>query len=532
MTLKARWAHFWIVAALAVLGPAPARVSAAAQSADAQRLVTAGITALHTFEYEDANDAFRRAQQLDPGIAIAYWGEAMTYHQTLWQKEDVNEARRALARLAPSPAARAAKARTAVEKGLLGAVEILFGDGDAASRHDKYAEAMGRVYADHSDDPDVGAFYALALMGTMSRGLIGYEAGSDAAHEGHTRGLAGSDVQSRVASILTKVLAAHPRHEGALHYLVHDFDDPEHARLGLDAARALAKLAPPSSHARHMPAHIFLQLGLWRDAAASDRSAFDASTEWVRRRNLAPALRNYHALAWLEYELLQRGRYVDAWSTLAEIKPVVNATHDLTLLSDLASMRARFVIETRRWNVMAKEGDFANVNDLFAIGASNAKLGQLDRAEIVRKALAARADSPQEGDLRPAIAIMEREVAALIEIASARIDQGIAILRDAARAESQLPPPLGLPAPVKPAPELLGEVLLDARKPREAVDAFEQTLRRHPNRSLSVLGIARAAAALGDTQTARRRYSELLKNYDEADPDLPELKEAKQKFRN
>jgi tetratricopeptide (TPR) repeat protein len=233
---------------------------------------------------------------------------------------------------------------------------------------------------------------------------------------------------------------------------------------------------------------------------------------------------------WLEYELLQRGRYADAWSTLAEIEPVVNATHDLTLLSDLASMRARFVIETRRWSVMAKEENFANVNDLFAIGASNAKLGQLDRAEIVRKALAARADSPQEGDLRPAIAIMEREVAALIEIASARIDRGIAILRDAARAESQLPPPLGLPAPVKPAPELLGEVLLEARKPREAIDAFEQTLRRHPNRSLSVLGLARAAGAVGDKDAARRRYSEFLKNYDEADPDLPELKEARQKL--
>src|SRR5919202_672263 len=116
MIPTARAAHFWILAVLAVFWPAPGRMSVAAQSADAQRLVAAGIRALHTFEYEDANDAFRRAQQLDPGLALAYWGEAMTYHQTLWRKEDVKEARRALARLAPSPAARAAKARTEVEK--------------------------------------------------------------------------------------------------------------------------------------------------------------------------------------------------------------------------------------------------------------------------------------------------------------------------------------------------------------------------------------------------------------------------------
>jgi tetratricopeptide (TPR) repeat protein len=443
----------------------------------------------------------------------------MTYNQTLWRKEDVVQAREALARLAPSPAARAARARTPTEKGLLAAVDVLFGDGDAATRRQAYADAMGRLYDTDPQNPDVASFYALALMGTMSRGLIGNEE----AHEGHVHGLAGSDVQSRVAAILTKVLAAYPQHPGALHYLLHDYDDPRNAHLGLNAARTLAKLAPASSHARHMPSHIFLQLGMWRDAAASDRAAFDASTEWVKKKNLSPALRNYHALAWLEYELLQRGRYAEAWSTIAELEPLVKSTRaqgDVTLLSDLASMRARFVVETRRWQLMSSEANFANVNDLFAIGAANARLKQPDRAEVVRKALAARAQSPQEGDLRPAIAIMEREVAALIEQAAGRVDQAITILREAAREELALPLPLGLPEPVKPANELLGEVLLEARKPREAIDAFGQALLRHPNRSLSVLGLARAAAAAGDMQTADRRFGELLENYADADADV------------
>lgn len=201
---------------------------------------------------------------------------------------------------------------------------------------------MGRLYARLPDDADVASFYALALLGTMSRSLIGYVD----AHEGHNQTLAGSEVQTQVAGILDRVLRSHPEHPGALHYLLHNHDDPEHARLALAAARTLARLAPDSSHTRHMPAHIFLQPGQWRDAAASDRAAFAASEAWMARKHLGPAMRNYHALAWLQYELLQLGRYRDAWATIDHIAPVVKATGDVTLLSDLSSMRARYSLHS------------------------------------------------------------------------------------------------------------------------------------------------------------------------------------------
>jgi tetratricopeptide (TPR) repeat protein len=496
-----------------------------AQSSDARISYERGLSALHLFEYEDANEAFARAQRLDPGFAPAYWGEAMTYYQTLWRKEDVAAARQVLARLAPSPAARLTKAKTATEKGLIAAVDVLFGDGDETTRHRQYADAMARLHGQDAADPDVAALYALALLGTMSRGLIGHDASGD--HEGRSQGLAGSDVQTRVAAILDGVLKSHPQHAGALHYLLHNYDDPEHARLGLAAAQTLTRLAPDSSHARHMPSHIFFQLGMWRDAAAADRAAWDASQAWVVRRQLGPAVRSYHALAWLQYALLQRGRYRDAQATIGEIEPVVKSTGNVTLLSDLASMRARFVVESRRWTMLATGQNFANVNDLFAIGMSAARTRQLNTADRVRQTLAARAASEQEGDLRPAIAVMEREVAGLIELAAGRADRAVEILKAAADAELRLPPPLGLPTPVKPAPELLGEVLIEIGRPREAVQPFEQALRRNPNRSLSVLGLARAYSALGEVDAARTRYRELLANYEEADGELPELTEAR-----
>jgi tetratricopeptide (TPR) repeat protein len=491
------------------------------------------MTALHNFEYEEANEAFRQARAIDPGFALAYWGEAMTYYQVLWRNENVDAARRALAGLAPTASARAAKAGSARDKGLLAAAEILFGEGDATTRHTRYAEAMGGLSATHPDDPDVASLYALALMGTVSRSLIGY---SDA-HDLHQPGLAGSDVQQRVAAILDRVLASHPQHPGALHYLLHAYDDPEHARLGLSAARAYAKVAGGSSHALHMPAHMFLQLGLWSEAATSDRAAWAASNEWVTRKSLGPAMRNYHALSWLQYELLQMGRYREAWELIGQIEPVVKASGALSrtgassspqpLLSDLSSMRARFVIETRRWSMLGRESNFGNVDELLAIGMSAASTSNPELAEMARGALAQRAQSEQEGDLRPAIAIMEREVAALIARAGGRGNEAIAILETATRAELALPAPLGLPSPPKPAPELLGEVLLEAGRPREAQASFEQALGRNASRSLSVLGVARAAMALGDTGLARQRYRELLANFEAVDEDLPEVKEAR-----
>src|SRR5207247_1049118 len=139
---------------------------------------------------------------------------------------------------------------------------------------------------------------------------------------------------------------------------------------------------------------------------------------------------------------------------------------------------------------------------LFAVGVSAARANNPELADRARQALAARAQSDREGDLRPAIAIMEREVAALIHRAAGRTDEAVGILQAAARAELQLPPPLGLPEPVKPTPELLGEVLLDIGRPREAIEWFDQALGRNPNRSLSVLGLARARMALGETDAA------------------------------
>ena len=493
-------------------------------SAPAQPSFLRGVTALHNFQYEDAAEAFHEAQRIDRDFAMAYWGEAMAYNQTLWLNQDVAKAREILARLAPTPEARAAKAGTELEKGYLRAVEALFGGGDRAERDHAYAREMRSLATAHPEDPDVQSFLALALMGTTARSPALFREGGD---DGHQHALVGSAIQKEAATILEKVLARHPDHPGALHYLIHDYDDPEHARRALAAARAYAKVAPQSSHALHMPAHIFLQLGMWDDAAASDEASFRASEAWVKRKGLPVGMRDYHSLSWLVYESLQQGRFRKAREALDLMKTAVAATGAPRFKAILSDMRARYVIETRSFQELATARDFDTSGELFAIGMSATRRGDAKLAEMALAELSRRAGAKESGNRQSDVAVMEKELAALLAVATGRPGDAVLRMQEAVVLDRDLPPPLGPPRPVKPASELFGEILLELGRPGEAAAEFERALRRWPNRSPSVLGLARASAALGDRESARRHYRRFLANWRNADPGLPELKEAR-----
>jgi tetratricopeptide (TPR) repeat protein len=221
-------------------------------SAAAQPHFLRGVALLHSFEYDEAIDAFREAERLAPGFAMAYWGEAMCYNQPLWYNENVARARDALARLAPTRDARAAKAPTTREKRYLDTVEHLFGDGDRPARLRAYVERMAALAREYPQDYEASVLYALALLGTIPEGARNPQ------------------LSLRAGALASAVLKKNPQHPGAAHYALHAYDDGEHNRLGLEAARTYAKIAPASSHALHMPSHIFLPLGMWNEAAASD----------------------------------------------------------------------------------------------------------------------------------------------------------------------------------------------------------------------------------------------------------------------
>jgi len=490
---------------------------------NAQPHFVRGVAALHNFAYEEAAEEFQKAQRLDPGFAMAFWGEAMAYNQTLWLNQDVVEARNILLRLAPTPEARAAKAGSEEERGFLAAADLLFGPGTKSERDLLYARAMERLYGRYPDDHEVASFYALALLGTAVRTPALY---SEANEEAHQHALVGSETQKLVAVILEKVLKQNPDHPGALHYLIHDYDDPEHAKLALPWAHAYAKAAPESSHALHMPSHIFLQLGMWDEASASDEASYQASVRLAERKKLGIGMRDYHSVSWLCYESLQQGRFRRAEETLALIQAAVDGTGAPRFKAMRSVMRAQFSVETGRWELLRAEANFGTNAELFAIGMSAALSGGLHALELAQKELARRAGERDSGTFKLDVAIMERELFALSEIAAKRPASAVEALEAAVALEKELPPPLGPPRPVKPAHELFGEILLSLGRPKDAAREFETALDRWPNRSASVLGLARAKLQSGDLAAAERQYRRFLTNWSRADPNLPELKEA------
>ena len=488
-----------------------------------------GVAWLHSFGYEDAIEAFQAAQAKDPQFVMAYWGESLAYSQPLWFQEEPAKGRAVLTRLGATPGERAAKAHTDREKAFLGAIEALWGPGDLASRAAAHAAAMSALGRAYPADDEVQVFRALALLGTMPRGDLSLP------------------VREQAGAIAEAVFTKNPAHPGAAHLILHAYDHGALAARGLVAARAYAKVAPAASHALHMPAHFFVQLGYWHDAAASDLASWQASVAWTARRQKPVTLRDFHSLVWLQYELTQLGQFARARQVAGEIdgamavateQDVIGGHHygdseigrgsgPLALRNDKGSMRARYILESERWSEMAGENGFDNLDALYALGVSAARLDDVARAVAVRNELIKASQPGMDAGLREQAAIMLLEldaVAAVLAgtpaVAFSRLDQAVAL-------QAKMPKPIGRPYPVKGADELYGELLLEAGRAADAVRWFEQALVRTPNRSRAVLGLARAAAQSGNAAKSRTAYTQFLENWKDADPGLPELAEAR-----
>lgn len=503
-------------------------------AAAAQPAFIRGVLLLHSFEYDDAIAAFREAQRLDSGFAMAYWGEAMCFNQPLWFNESLPSARAALARLAPTRAARAARAPTAREQGYLDTVELLFGDGNKVARDRAYLDRMAQLSRVYPDDDEAAAFYALALLATIPEGRRN------------------PALSLQAGTIASAILKKNPEHPGAAHYALHAYDDGEHAALGLPAARTYARIAPASSHARHMPSHVFLPLGMWDEASASDESAFAASVERARQKGLSAAQHDFHALGWLQYEYLQQGRFAMARELLKPVEQAMAANpvapgppmsvtghlahseseigrgfNTISLKSERASLRARLIIESGQWEEMKGQGSFDNVDELFALGVSSVKIGDLARAAAAVEQLQGAQRAAPDADNRRLAQIMTAQVDGLLQLASGKKPAALAALAAAATLEAGLPKPIARPYPIKPAGELYAEALLATGEAAAAVKQFQVALGRTPRRAASLLGLARAAKAAGMLAERARAAKEFLAVWHHADTGRPELAEAR-----
>jgi tetratricopeptide (TPR) repeat protein len=476
-------------------------------SPEAQRYFLRGAAILHSFGWKQAIAEFKRAQQAQPDFAMAYWGETLCYNHPLNPINDDKNPRAVLARLGPDRAARLAKAPTPRERGFLEAVEELWAEGpDWRARRVAYMRAMERLHQQFPTDDEVTTFYALSLL-----------SGARALNDDSFR------LEMKAGALALDVFKRNPNHPGAVHYVIHAFDDPVHAPLALEAARVYAQIVPAVSHAIHMPTHIFIQHGMWNEVAHQNVRAFSVARDLFEPGDTPGDLA--HSGDWGQYGFLQLGDYEGARERIRLFEELAAATRHPRLASVIALTKARYIIETEEWNVQPV-GENASDETVFANGVSAVRTNDLATAEKMLALLEKKAPAPTAAgahadhggtpatpaanpDAGKSVRIMQRELAALIAESRSQRDRAIALLQEAVAIEETMRPPNGAADPIKPSHELLGEVLLRAGRGEDAARAFDATLLRMPNRARSLHGAALAYAAAGDRETSAQRWATL-----------------------
>jgi tetratricopeptide (TPR) repeat protein len=515
-------------------------------SGTARRHFVRGMLAMHSFWYEEARDEFQQATRADPRCAMGYWGEALTYYHPVWDQENLVGSRAAIAKIPVEGKL------TTREQELIAAARGLFGDGTLPARWNAYADALRALHRRFADDDEVATLCALAVLGN---GL--HERYGDAKQTSFK-------AFAESAAIALEVLRHNPRHPGAAHYVIHAFDDPDHAILALPAARAYAKIAPEAPHALHMPSHIFVQLGMWPEAAASNDAAWAASLAWTRAKHLDASFQDFHSLSWSLSIALESGQRHRANDVLALGRDDLAHSHDPDHMPlSVGRMGAEYILKTGEWQRMddllapltTVRGTISGSATQQAMPGcaghveSNAARGGLVAdgwlAFMRAEAAAARNDATTLRRHRQELAAIARAMSELkmdrenleewqirnleLDARAAELDRkpndALTALRRAVALEESVP----AAGPVTDilARERVGELLLRQNRAAEALQEFRRVLVIHPRHARALLGAARAATAAGDP-AAHAFYAELAEvwAHADADADAPTLAEV------
>jgi tetratricopeptide (TPR) repeat protein len=460
---------------------------------EAQQAFLHGLAQLHNFEYGFAAEDFREAQRIDPDFALAYWGEAMTHNHPIWMQQDKEAALEILDKYAPSPAARQARAPTDLTRDLFAALDVLYGSGAKQTLDDHYLAYMATLFAKYPDNVDIGAFYALSIMGS--------------AHEGREFG-----VYMQSAAISQNFISAFPRHPGIAHYLIHATDDPVHAPLGLKAAQAYADIAPNAAHAQHMTTHIFLSLGDWDNVIRANTRASEIVNTHRATKGDGPSGCGHYP-SWLMYGYLQQGKRDAAHDIMALCHKNITARPADFNRGYYVWQRALYLLDTAEW-----DGDVAGMDADFGDNYAPLILNQVvngwvslktDDTKGAGKSLKAARNTysllVKDGDKdgasanplnhkRSNVNIMQLE--AQILLSKGKTEAGLDLLREVVALELDLPYGFGPPRPAKPSLELLGETLVALGQFDEAKAVLANNLSRTPNKALSVAALAAAESGL------------------------------------
>ena len=486
---------------------------------------------LHSFEYEEAEKEFELIAVADPQCGMAYWGVAMSNYHPLWTPPTPDELKKGVTAVEK---ANAAGAKTERERAFIASITLFFKDADKvdhSTRATAYYESMKKLYERDPSDNETAVFYSLSLI---SVGMMA----NDKTYA----------KEKEAAQILNRVLKREPQHPGVTHYLIHSYDYPALAELALPAARSYAKIAPASAHAQHMPSHIFTRLGLWQEAIKSNLDARASAKAFAARHKMPGAWdEQLHAMDYLAYAYLQGAQDKEAWGVFQELNKIRRVDPpSFKVAYAFAAIPARYALERRQWAEAAKlslqPGTVTNLSwDNFrwaeaylhlarAVGAARTGDKTLARAEVDElKAIHQQLGEIKSGyDWARQVEIQSKIAEAWLSFAQGNSEAALSEMKAAADADDATEKHPVTPGSILPAREQLGELLLELKKPVEALHEFEVSLRVAPNRFNGLYGAARAARLASDEKTARLYFSKLVELCRHADAARPELEEAKE----
>jgi hypothetical protein len=479
------------------------------------------VAMLHSFWYEASTEAFQRIVAADPDCAMGYWGIAMSQWHPLWYVPDATALEVGWAALEKANAAGAQSDR---ERGFVAALKSFFRDWktlDNATRVAAYEKAFEQLHNRFPDDREVTAFYGLALITAASP-----------KDKTYTK-------QKKAAALLQQIFTAQPDHPGASHYIIHAFDSPELAALGLPAARNYSKIAPAAPHALHMPSHIFTRLGLWRDSIGSNAASERAAKDYEAKVKMDGAWdEQLHAMDYLAYAYLQLGEDRAAKAVLDELYAIKKVQpENVKTAYAFVALPARYALERRNWSEAAaltsvhdSKLKWPNGITAFSRGYGLAHLGDVAGA---RRELAA-LDTVEREMARPKdpfwsdyIEALRRGLEAWITHAEGHERKALTLMRSAADLEDATEKHPAAPGSMLPMRELLGELLLEQHDGKQALVEYETALRLAPLRLAALYGAARAAEAAGDAAKAKNYFAQMVEQCSGADADRPEIRYAR-----
>src|SRR5215472_5625131 len=462
-------------------------------AAEVQPAIEKGVALLHSFQYKESEQTFADVAARDSKCAMAHWGKAMARYHQLWdfpQDQTLKEGRKDIEQ------AQKIHSVSAREKGFIAAAAAFFQKKSKlthAQRIGAYSSSLEGFYKVNPGDSEIGSFYALSLVS-----------------------LAEEDVDSlanreKAISILNPLLQKYPDHPGVAHYLIHAADRPEFASQGLEAARRYAAIAPDSSHAIHMPSHIFVRLGLWQDSITSNIAA-NASGAHAAEMHTAESHYQTHAMDFLNYSYLQSGQEAKAREVIVDEQNVVGSS-DEGKASQVAELAARTPLELHRWTEAA------------ALPIPKVKLLSQEltyRARVIGKAhlgdvAGARADleklkeiwAAQDADSRKQGYPVEEKHMNSSEVwilfAEGKREDAVKEMRAVADRQEKN----GVDSLSIPAREMLADMLFELKRPADALTEYKTALKNSPNRFDSLYGAARSAQASGDASAAQTFFLQL-----------------------